>query len=108
MVSRYAIIQNGVCTNVVRWDGDTTKWTPPAGAQVVPFDPAVHVVAVPVEVTNRQAIADALATAITYFGGNYTNWSTLTSAQKDTTAKNGQRALAQISRWLLGQFDSAG
>lgn len=57
--------------------------------------------------TIQQTIQQALQQAVTYFGGNYTNWSTLTAAQKDTAAKNGQRALAQIARWLLGQFDSA-
>jgi hypothetical protein len=57
---------------------------------------------------NQRTIQDALQTAVTYFGGNYTNWSSLSNAQKDAAARNGQRALAQITRWLLGQFDSAG
>lgn len=60
------------------------------------------------EQDNADTIQQALQTAVTYFGGNYTNWSALTNAQKDTAAKNGQRALAQIARWLLGQFDEAG
>lgn len=57
---------------------------------------------------NQQTIQAALQTAVTYFGGNYTNWATLSTGQKDTAARNAQRALAQIARWLLGQFDSAG
>jgi hypothetical protein len=32
IVQNYLIIQNNVVTNVVLWDGDTTKWTPPAGS----------------------------------------------------------------------------
>ena len=26
----YLIIQSNIVTNIVAWDGDTTKWTPPA------------------------------------------------------------------------------
>ena len=28
----YLIIENNVVTNVCLWDGDTTKWTPPANS----------------------------------------------------------------------------
>jgi hypothetical protein len=29
---QYLIIEQNVVTNVVVWDGDTTKWTPPQGS----------------------------------------------------------------------------
>lgn len=32
MTSRYAIVENGVVTNVILWDGDSSIWQPPAGA----------------------------------------------------------------------------
>jgi hypothetical protein len=28
----YLIIESGVVTNIVMWDGSTTSWTPPAGS----------------------------------------------------------------------------
>ena len=28
----YLIIESNVVTNIVLWDGDTTKWTPPLGS----------------------------------------------------------------------------
>lgn len=49
-----------------------------------------------------------LQQAVTYFGGNYSNWDALTAAQKDAANKQAQRALANIARWLLGDFSSAG
>jgi hypothetical protein len=60
MVTRYAVIQGGTCTNIVLWDGDTAKWTPPQGATVVPFDPAVHIIATPVDVANAATLRQAL------------------------------------------------
>lgn len=60
MVSRYAIVQGGQCVNVVLWDGDTSKWAPPQGVTAVPFDPAIHAVAVPVDVQNAQTLRQAL------------------------------------------------
>lgn len=32
---RYAIVRNGTVENVVEWDGDTSAWTPPEGADAV-------------------------------------------------------------------------
>lgn len=31
----YAIIEGGIVTNVVEWDGNTQTWMPPDGADVV-------------------------------------------------------------------------
>ena len=36
MVSRWAIIRDGVVENVCLWDGDTSKWKPEAGRDAVP------------------------------------------------------------------------
>lgn len=74
MVSRYAVIEAGVVTNVVMWDGDPASWVPPEGAQVVPFDPTKHVISVPVDVQNadtlRDRTAQALAANATYLALN--------------------------------------
>lgn len=32
IVQNYLIVQNNVVTNIVLWDGDTSKWTPPQGS----------------------------------------------------------------------------
>lgn len=57
---------------------------------------------------NRDAIQAELITAVDYFSGNYASWPTMTAADKDKAARNAQRALGRISRWLLGQFDQTG
>lgn len=31
----YLIIENNVVTNIIVWDGDTTKWAPPANVVVL-------------------------------------------------------------------------
>ena len=35
---RYALITGETVTNVVEWDGDTTKWTPPEDVTLVMVD----------------------------------------------------------------------
>ena len=57
---------------------------------------------------NQTQLETKLQQALTYFGGNYQSWDSMTAAQKDAAAKQAQRALANIARFLLGQFDSAG
>jgi hypothetical protein len=57
---------------------------------------------------NRQALHDKLAQAVSYFGGNYTNWPTMTAAQKDAANRQAQRALANLAQFLLGQFGDPG
>lgn len=34
-MARYAIIRNGTVENVCEWDGDTGKWSPPAGMEAI-------------------------------------------------------------------------
>lgn len=63
MVSCYAIIQGGICTNIVLWDG-SASWTAPAGAQVVPYDPAVHVIDIPIDVQNASTLRAKAAQAL--------------------------------------------
>lgn len=33
--AKYALIENNVVTNIVLWDGDTSKWQPPHNAIVI-------------------------------------------------------------------------
>jgi len=40
MEKQYAVIENGIVTDVVIWDGDTKSWRPPAGAQAIQTDAA--------------------------------------------------------------------
>ncbi|SAL25561.1 hypothetical protein [Caballeronia telluris] len=35
---QHAIVENGVVTNVVIWDGATSSWQPPEGASTVLID----------------------------------------------------------------------
>ena len=32
MINRYAIVENGVVTNVILWDEEATVWQPPTGS----------------------------------------------------------------------------
>lgn len=32
---RYAVLVEGIVTNIVLWDGSPSTWTPPAGATMV-------------------------------------------------------------------------
>lgn len=59
-MTRYAIIQGGIVTNVVLWDGDTAKWQPPAGATCVPFNPATHTLTQPADVANAATLRQTL------------------------------------------------
>ena len=33
-MNRYAMVENGVVTNVIIWDGNAEAWQPPAGSAV--------------------------------------------------------------------------
>jgi hypothetical protein len=57
---------------------------------------------------NQAQVRTKLEQSVDFFGGNYRNWGTMTAAQKDAANRQAQRALANVSRWLLGQFDSPG
>lgn len=37
-MAQYVLIENGVVTNVVEWDGDAQSWSPPPGAQAEPYN----------------------------------------------------------------------
>ncbi|OXI70113.1 hypothetical protein CFB81_16375 [Burkholderia sp. AU28863] len=41
-VSNYAVVENGLVTNLVVWDGET-EWTPPEGSTVVLVEPGTFV-----------------------------------------------------------------
>ncbi len=34
-VNRWAMVQNGIVINIVNWDGDVNKWSPPENTQMV-------------------------------------------------------------------------
>lgn len=42
-INRYAIVENGMVTNVILWDGNTETWQPPMGstANLLPNDSPV-------------------------------------------------------------------
>ncbi|OXI67380.1 hypothetical protein CFB81_22220 [Burkholderia sp. AU28863] len=41
-VSNYAVVENGLVTNLVAWDGET-EWTPPEGSTVVQVETGAFV-----------------------------------------------------------------
>lgn len=98
MVSRYAVIQGGVCTNIVQWDG-TASWAPPAGAQVVPYNPASHVINVPVDIQNAQTLRDKAVTALA------ANATFLGTAKPGTAATQASAAYDQAVK-LTRQIDA--
>ncbi|WP_155631564.1 hypothetical protein [Burkholderia stagnalis] len=34
-IANYAIVENGVVTNVIVWDGDAESWHPPEGSTAI-------------------------------------------------------------------------
>lgn len=42
-MSKHAIVRDGVVENIIDWDGDTEKWSPPEGATAHPFDGFVSI-----------------------------------------------------------------
>lgn len=34
-MNTYAIVSNGVVTNIILWDGNTKNWQPPTGSQAI-------------------------------------------------------------------------
>jgi hypothetical protein len=42
MSSVYAVVENGVVTNLVQWDGQT-KWQPPEGAEAIAVPDGVFI-----------------------------------------------------------------
>lgn len=63
VTSRWAVIEAGQVTNIVLWDGDPQTWTPPANADLVPYDPAVHVLNI-ADVSSTQTLHDRLAAGV--------------------------------------------
>lgn len=53
-------------------------------------------------------IRDKLTQARAVFESNVRNWPTMTAQQKDTANRQAQRAVANLLRWTLEQFDSPG
>lgn len=97
MVSRYAVIVGGQVTNVVLWDGDLKSWTAPAGAQVVPFNPATHVVAVSPEAANRQTVEQNLTDLITSLQADVTQDNSVIAGANPIIATTGTLTSAQLS-----------
>jgi hypothetical protein len=40
---RYAVVQSGLVTNIVEWDGDITKWNPGSDAEAILDDGTVEI-----------------------------------------------------------------
>lgn len=57
---------------------------------------------------NSKTIEQQALSILPTLESNYTNWATLTVAQKDTANRLAQRVSAKIIRYLLDQLDSAG
>jgi hypothetical protein len=56
-------------------------------------------------VTKKLAINDKLDQARAYFRTQYTNWPTMTAAQKDAAMRNSMRALANLIGWVQDSDD---
>lgn len=106
MTSRYAIVRDADSTvvNIVMWDGDTTKWQPPAGhtARLATSSDAIPV---PVDQQNQQSIV-AQAQGAMQANRDFV----ALASPSNTQVVNQVKALSQqnnrIIRLLLNQFDN--
>lgn len=64
--------------------------------------------AVKTQRANRDALVAKLVTVRDTFRTNYTNWPSMSNAQKDAANRNAQRALANLIQMALDQFDDQG
>lgn len=60
------------------------------------------------EARNHHALLTKLDQAHEYFADNYANWASMTAPQKDTAARNAQRALANLIRHVRNDLTSEG
>lgn len=97
MVNKYALVKDGVTVNIVAWDGDEAKWSPPEGLTVVAYDPAIHVIPIPVEATNRQTIVEKATAALTTNATDITQNTNVKTQADALAATTGTRTGAQLS-----------
>lgn len=83
-----------------------------AGGYVAGFDRSWYVApgddeeAVVGEATNHKSLSDRMTLGLTTFADNYTNWSTMSAAEKDAANQQAQRALANMLRLQSGDLSS--
>jgi hypothetical protein len=77
----------------------------PVAGYVIPTIPIAKPGSPP---ANQDSLNAKLDQAIQVFEDNYSNWPTLTNAQKDTANRQAQRALGGICRLLRNRLDTAG
>ncbi len=101
----WALLDGAVVVNVIDWDGDLNTYDP-APLIAVPYNAAVHVVAVAAELVNETALraeAEAAVTQlrqITAISGNFS------TAQTSNAARTIARALIVLLRLYLRRLDA--
>lgn len=60
------------------------------------------------EATNHAKIMDKMEQAQQFFSDNYTNWASMSAAQKDAAARQAQRALANLIRHVRKDLTTEG
>lgn len=101
--SRWAVMNGATCVNIVMWDGDLTTWNP-APLTAVPYNPATHIVAVPVEQTNTTTLRDQAVTAMA-LNRAYIALVSPTAAETTAHVKRLARQNNALIRLVLGQLD---
>jgi hypothetical protein len=60
------------------------------------------------EAQNHKKLYDKLTQMQQYFGDAYSNWPTMTNAQKDVAMRNAMRALSNLTRHVRNDLTSEG
>jgi hypothetical protein len=105
MIEKYAILDqaNGHLVNVVLWDGDLSKWQPPAGTSAVRLADIDLATLPPAPAPEAGPVTAAEWVDAQQFSGNRTTTMLYLKLQLDAAGKSSPK-LASVQAWLDGMI----